>query len=440
LGIADSEPVEKKNERSFSIPFGYNCQAFSGEGHVTPQPDSPAGRPPAYRWVIETLLFASYFVFGMSWIGYAPFLAAFQQELALSHGEAGMLISAVSFAKTFAPFLAGWLAVRMGVKRAILLGMAFMCASLASPYLADAASLIASRFVFGIGGAILVTLFGAAVLQWFPPRERPLLNGVNGVAVNAGITLTLFLTPPLAARIGRTSALSAYAVISLLLTLAWAVFGRNRNAGGPAAATQQQESYIEVLGRRETWLLAFGFSGPLALYLVFNTWLPTYYQQALGMSLARGAQLTGLANLVGIPAAIAGGMLVRRFPARKPFIWGSAIVITLAAFGMFLASDPAEISVWAVMFGVSLFLWVSPLVTLAMELPGMTPARFAMVMGVFFGASYVAAFFAPILAGMLRDSTGSFLPGFALFSASCVSLLIAGLLLPETGKRRAEEA
>jgi len=397
-------------------------------------PTPPAPSP--YRFLIEGLLFAGYFVFGLSWIGYSPFLHEFQALYGLSHSQAGLLISSVSFAKIFVPFVAGGLAARLGVHRGLLLGMLCICASLFTPFAPGYNSLLLSRFVFGVGGAILVTLFGAAILQWFPPKERPVVNGINGVAVNAGITLSLFLTVPLAERFGRTEALTSYAMVSVLLAAGWWIFGRDGTMAAPAGAAPASERYRDVLRAKETWILAIGFAGPLSIYLVFNTWLPAFYHQVLGLTRAQGAQLTGLANFVGIPAAIVGGILTRRAGARKPFIWGAGVVLSLSAFGLFLVRDLTWLTASAVVFGVSLFLWVAPLVTLAMELPGMTPVRFGMVMGVFFGVSYIVAFFAPIITGALRDATGSFTPGFLLFSLSCWTLVAAGLLLPETGRRQ----
>jgi len=40
-----------------------------------------------------------------------------------------------------------------------------------------------------------------------------------------------------------------------------------------------------------------------------------------------------------------------------------------------------------------------------------------------------------IITGALRDATGSFEPGFVLFSIFCWTLVAAGVLLPETGRR-----
>ena len=65
--------------------------------------------PSRYRFFLEPVLFLSYVVFGLSWIGYAPFLADFQTKFSLNHAQASLLISVVSLSKIFMPFIAGWM-------------------------------------------------------------------------------------------------------------------------------------------------------------------------------------------------------------------------------------------------------------------------------------------------------------------------------------------
>ncbi|MCU1307872.1 MAG: putative integral rane protein [Acidobacteriaceae bacterium] len=390
-------------------------------------------RPSPYRFFIEPVLFFSYVIFGLSWIGYAPFLSEFQSKFGLNHAQSSLLISVVSFSKIFMPFIAGWMASWMGISRAISLGLILICASLFTPFAGSFAAILTSRFFFGLGGAILVTLIGPVVMQWFPRRELPVVNGFNYVAVNTGITASLFLTIPLAARIGQRETLIAYAIASIALAVAWIIGGRERDDPQKSSSHAGQESYLSVLKGKETWCLALGFSGPLALYLCLNTWLPTFYSESLGMTKLDGSRLTGLFNLAGIPAAILGGFLCKVFTRRKPLIWAPAIFMTLSAFGLFLLRDRTLLFACAAFFGASLFLWISPLSTLAMELPGTTPKRLAMVLGVYFSVSYSAAFFAPVLAGALRDRTGSFIPGFAIMAVASCSLAIFSAFLPETG-------
>jgi MFS transporter, CP family, cyanate transporter len=389
--------------------------------------------PRSYRFLIEAMLFLSYFVFGMSWIGYSPFLKEIQAQFALDYAKTGLVISAVSFAKIFLPFVAGWMAVRLGVSRALLIGNVCICASLYAPFATTFPELIGSRILFGVGGAIVVTLLGPAVLQWFPAKELALVNGFNYVAVNSGITLSLFLTIPLAARFGRVNVLVGYAAISTLIAVGWIVFGKDR-VQGSHKTSGPRPSYAEIFRMKEAWWLTLAAAGPLCVYLVFNTWLPTFYKESLGLGAAKAAQLTGLANMVGIPAAIVGGILTQRTGLRKPFILASGVLTGVAAFGLFMTSNMAVLSVSAVVFGIGLFLWVAPLTTLAMEIPGITPQKLAILNGVFFSVGYMLAFIAPLIAGKLRDATGSFVPGFVVFSLFSFSLFFGGMMLKESGK------
>src|SRR3954464_15933233 len=101
---------------------------------------APETRP--YRFLIEVLLFLSYFVFGLSWIGYSPFLKDIQTQFSLDYARTGLVISAVSFAKIFVPFVAGALAVRIGVARSLLIGNICICASLFTPFAGTFAELV----------------------------------------------------------------------------------------------------------------------------------------------------------------------------------------------------------------------------------------------------------------------------------------------------------
>ncbi len=42
-------------------------------------------------------------------------------------------------------------------------------------------------------------------------------------------------------------------------------------------------------------------------------------------------------------------------------------------------------------------------------------------------------FMGPLITGYLADLTGSYLPGIIIFAVFSLSLLVAGLMLPETG-------
>jgi cyanate permease len=389
-----------------------------------------------YRFLVEALLFLTYAVFGLSWIAVTPLVGELQQQFHVNAAELGLLTTVVSVAKVIAPILTGMLAVRFGLKRTILVGSLLICCAAIAPFAPDYKWFLASRFMFGVGGAVVVTLLGPMVMQWFPKEELPIVNAFNNVAVNTGITVTLFATVPLSNALGWKHTLMAYGLLSVALCVAWALLGRERTVEGPAAAAEAAEvTYMEVWKLRETWLIALSFAGPLALYLAFNTWLPKHYMEAFHMTKAVASQYTGLFNLIGIPAAITAGFLTKKLGVRRPFIIGSGIVMGFAAFGMFLAPSPAYITVAAVALGTALFTYVAPLFTIPMELPGMTSRHVSLMMGTVFSFAYLFSSLSPVLVGWLHDTTGSFLPGLAIWAAFSWVLALGGLLLPETGPK-----
>lgn len=392
-----------------------------------------------YRFVIETLLFLTYAVFGLSWIAITPLVGELQAEFQISSAQLGMINTLVSAAKVVAPLLTGLLAVRIGLKKTILLGSLCICFAAIAPMARDFNLFLASRFVFGVGGAIVVTLLGPMVMQWFPKGEMPLVNAFNNVAVNTGISITLFTTVPLAAALGWRNALLVYGALSVVLMIAWAILGRDHASEQPQSAAAAAEAkavrYMDVWRMKETWIIALSFAGPLALYLAFNTWLPKYYMEAFGMSKAAASQFTGLFNLVGIPTAIIAGILTKQLGLRRPFIIGAGIVMGFAAFGMFLSPNPAFITVAAILLGASLFTYVSPLFTTPMELKGMTPQHVSLMMGTVFSFAYLFSSLSPVVVGLMRDAMGSFVPAFAVWAVFSWLLAVGGVLLPETGPR-----
>ena len=391
--------------------------------------------PRPYRWVIEVLLFLIYFAFGMCWIGYSPFLKDLMEFYQANKAEAGALISIVSISKTFVPLFAGVLAARFGLRNSITAAALLSGLAVLAPLMPSYGTLIAMRFLFGMGGAIVVTLMGAIVMGWFPRSELPLVNAANNVALNTGVVVALYSANALSGPLGWRGTLVAYGAVAALLAVAWALLGRDSEAARAAGASGEGSPLGEMLRRRETWMIAFGFMGPIALYLALNTWLPTYFGEAFGLDKAAASKVTGLFNLVGIPMAMIGGWLTGRLGLRRPLIILSGLLMPLGAMGMVLAPGPLGRYASAAVLGASFFLYVAPLFTTPMELPGMDPRRVAVMNGIVFSVTYLGSFFAPILVGWGRDAFGSYVPGFAVCSLFSLLLAMAGFLLPETGPR-----
>lgn len=399
--------------------------------------------PSPHRFVIEAILFLTYAAFGLSWIALTPLAGEVMAELKVNATQFAMLATMVSVAKVVAPLATGFLAVRIGLKKTILIGSALIACAMVAPFAPNFELFLASRFVFGLGGAIVVTLLGPMTMQWFPPAERPIVTAFNNVAVNTGISITLLTTVPLAAAVGWRRALMVYAGISIALLLAWALLGRDHEAPAapPAAegpspvAEAPQVGYAEVWRMPETWWIALSFAGPLALYLAFNTFLPKHFMEAYGMTKAAASNYTAIFNLVGIPTAIVAGILTKQLGLRRPFIIGAGLLMGFCGLGLTYLSQPALITLSAVGLGISMFTYVAPLFTIPMELKGTTPAHVSLMMGTVFSFAYLVSSASPMLVGYLHDTMHSYTPGFLVWAIFSWVLAIGGFMLPETGPR-----
>ena len=385
------------------------------------------------RYLIEILLFTTYLVFGISWLAYAQLMPELMEVYSFSKAEGGSLISFVSFAKAFVPLFAGALAARLGLKNAMLTGAAFAALAVAVPFLPSYQALLVGRFLFGMGGAVIVTLIGPIVMTWFPKEELPVVTGLNNVAVNTGITVATFITVPVARSFGWQNTLIGFGALCALMAVLWALLGEVGPIKREVSATvaETKPTIGEMLKRSETWWIALAFAGPLCIYLALNAWLPAHLEQAFGLDRAGASSLTSLFNAVGIPVAIISGWLCKKLGKRRPLI----IMMPVSSWMLVSSPDAGVRVAGAVALGASLFLYVAPLFTIPMELPGMDPARVALMMGCIFSLAYCLSTLSPIVTGYLADQYGSYALGLKLFSASSVLLAVGGFMLPETGSK-----
>ena len=154
------------------------------------------------------------------------------------------------------------------------------------------------------------------------------------------------------------------------------------------------------------------------------------------MSLTRAGYVTGLLPSVGVFAVLVGGFLPLRFASKKPFFIVPGILLGLGGLGSFLIDSNFGIYVAIILLGIGSWSYAPTLLSLPMELPGMTPEKVAVVWGTFVTVSGFGMFVSPIVVGAISDSTGTFVPGFVIFAVGAWFLVVAGILLPKTGATR----
>lgn len=417
------------------------------------QTTAPALMSASRKWSIALILFGMYVTFGMSWLGIVPILKDVLGALQIDVSQGSSLYSIVSLAKSVVPIMAGILAARWGLTNTLRLSGGLILIGLVIPFLPAYGLWIAGRFLFGMGGAIWVSLMGAVTMQIFEPAQRPIINAFNGVAVNIGIILALQLTNPLSALLGWKYTLALYSLLSALFYLGLLAVGPlNPTPEKPAAGTgtgqmtkPEGPRYLDTLKMPVTWIVSLAFAGPLALYLVLNYWLPIYFQEVswlvpISQELSEAArkkmikaeinQLMSWLNLWGCISSIATGFLLQSLKKTKPFILTAAILLPIASLLALQSSNKGVLTLMLALTGVGMFLSVAPLVTLLQSQPNMNPLLIGMIMGTMFSVTYVLSAMAPELVSLGYKAQ---LP-LQLLLMICCGLTISpaiALLLPE---------
>jgi cyanate permease len=355
-------------------------------------------------------------------------------DFGINHSSTGLLTSLVALVHIVFAIPASMLVGRVGLKTLIVLGSVASSAPLLSFMAADSFPfLLALRAVYGLGFVMLFPAVGPLFMQWFRPKELPFVNGILVAAVSLGIATSTFIVAPLSEAIGWDVALSTFGGVSLFCAVCWLALGRVQGGVREIGTPSTIERVWAIFRSRNTLLVVAADAGPLALLTVALAWLPTFYNEAYGVSLTKAGALMGLLSLAGVVSLVLASLLSTRMHKRRPFLIIPGILVGFAGFGTFLLADSVAVYLAVVALGFACWFYVPVLVTIPMELHPTDPNHVSVIFALLLTIGGVASFLAPLSVGVVADVTGSFVPGLALFATLAWSLGIAGFLLPETG-------
>jgi MFS family permease len=299
------------------------------------------------------------FVDTMFYSAIAPLLPGLAHSLHLSKLSAGVMTAAYPVGTLVAAIPGGLLAVRIGPKRTVYVGLLLLAGStLAFGFLNQPGLLDAARFVEGVGGACS----WAGGLAWIvaaaaPDRRGALIGGALGAAIAGALLGPVIGTA--ATAIGRGPAFSAVVLLALVLII--------EASRLPAVHTDSGQGVRDVARslRRRTvvigiWLVALpaiasgllSVLGPLRLHelgaaavvigvtFLAGAGLEALLSPVLGrLSDRRGRLLPLRFGLAGVTVLLAGFTL-----PGSAAVLALVIVATAATLGAFWAPAMAMLS------------------------------------------------------------------------------------------------
>ena len=325
------------------------------------------------RWTIATILGAAIAISYLDRQALSVAVAAIQRDIPLSNTEFSELQAAFLVAYAIMYAGGGALVDRLGTRVGLLAIMIGWSLASASHALATGfQSLLASRFLLGIGEGGGFPAATKAVAEWFPARERSTAMGI----INAGTAVGAVVAPPAIALILAAANWRAVFVatggVGLLWSLWWiatyqpaAQYGRLSareraeiaevfEASGSAAAV----SWFDLLGRREIWgLVVAKFLSDAAWYF-YLFWLPKYLYDVRGFDVKQVGLYAWIPYAASGLGALSGGWFSSRLlasghslnAARKVALGASAALMPIIVF---VTRVPVDLAI--VLFSVAFF-------------------------------------------------------------------------------------
>ena len=300
---------------------------------------TPAART---NWLAVSVVVASGVVAALQVGKAAIAMPLVQAEFGLDLGTLGWLASIFAVLGMVGGIPAGTLAVGLGARRVLLLGL---LAVALGAFLGAAAPrfsmLLASRVVEGLG-FLLVIIAGPSILQRIAaPAQRDLAMALWSCFMPTGIALAMLAGLWLTDWRMIWQITGALAVIAVALTLL--VVPKTGGGTSPSLAALAGDAGA-VLTARGPLLLALTFALYALMFFALFSFLPVLLMQRMQVSLATAGLLSALATTGNIAGNLLAGLLLSRGIGRVKLIIAASLGMGLCGIGIFLGLLPDAVT------------------------------------------------------------------------------------------------
>ncbi len=310
-------------------------------------------------------------------------------------------------------------------------------------------SMMIIRFLFGAGEAGAFPSLAKVVYNWFPVKERGIVQGINFSGSRIGAAFALPLVAMIIGRVGWRMSFLIFGVIGVVFALLWRTFFRDSPEESTAISDKEKKYILEnreqstskekgalsfgtIISSRTMWLAMLQYMASNFTFYFTLTWMYPYLKDRFAL----GGVEAGLYAMIPLLAGAAGnwvsGLWVdslykrrnvkisRRLPAITGFV--------LAAFGMLMMANIETPQVAIIFLAIAIFgadMTLSPSWAFCIDI-GKENA--GVVSGTMNMAGNLGAFVTIIAFPYLYEWTGSFQPFFYVcvaFSAIAIALWLS---------------
>jgi NNP family nitrate/nitrite transporter-like MFS transporter len=249
------------------------------------------------------------------WTLYAVTALEINNTLGLTATEMGLLLSAPMLTGALTRFPAGLLADRMSPKTLFIWQMLLVVPGLfLLPYAETLREYILIGLWIGISGASF-TIGIRYITDWFDRSQQGRSMGIFG-AGNAGVAVTLFVTPYIVDQWGWDNVGNAFGFGLLLTALLFYFIAPNDN---PSLGLNQKltiKQQLAPLKQIRVWRFGLYYYFVFGSFLALILWLPHYYHNAYNLTIEQAMVFTLFFATTSSMVRVLGGWFSDRYGGR----------------------------------------------------------------------------------------------------------------------------
>jgi len=211
-----------------------------------------------------------------------------------------------------------------------------------------------------------------------------------------------------------------------------------------------QELATRTVEQVSVWVIIYNLFLSAVLSLILG-WVYTRYGSALSnrqqfarnflpITMTTMFIITIVKSSLALSLGLIGALSIIRFRTAIKEPEELSYLFLAIAVGMGIGANQAIITICVMGLGATFSIFIVAALTIPMELPGVSAARVGIVTAAILTMGNLAGVMSPIFIGSLTDFMGSYIPALSILALAPLTLVVAGVFLPETGQRGASRA